>query len=545
MATTYPLTDDPVTASPLEPAPKAAPKPPAPAAPKPKAPAAPAPGAPAQTGGVPYGLTQEESDIRRRQGEIESKIDSMQPSASPPAPQLVPLPAAPTGPLPQEVKHQIGQFGLMTLAMMAISGRASASAFEGATKFLAGAVQGINAGDEQKFRDDFQRWRAGVEDATARNNQALQNYANVLKSRSLTWNQKMQQLRADAALLGDRVTLDKLMTERSDAWLKHLTDVSTANAKLQQNAQKIAIDLQNANEKVRHDKAMEGATSAMLGGGSGGADIGGSHGDDYLKTLPASQADLIKGIDEGRIKISSFAWLKPQGKQLFAQVARYDPKFDMTTYEKRVKTQADFSAGKAAQTITSLNMVLGHMAVLKEAGDAMKNSHMPLFNWAINELRSAMGDPRVVNFNTAKQAVQDELERTFRGAAGSERDIEEWAKNFSPNASPAQMKGAWNIATKLLDSRINSLGEQYSRGMGMNRSGLSLLGPHAQQAYHQIRGENPPAANFGEMGEPMSFDTSHATPSVPPGIPPGSSQIGHTPDGKAVWRAPDGTQYTE
>lgn len=276
-----------------------------------------------------------------------------------------------------------------------------------------------------------------------------------------------------------------------------------ADLKLKQQEEEDKIDYQKQMLELKR-KELSGILGTSEGSPSG------LQGDAYLKTLKPGDADLIRGVDEGRVKISSFAWLRPQGKQLFAQVAQYDPKFDMTTYEKRVRTQEDFSAGKSAQTVTALNMVMGHIATLKRAGEAMDNGDYPSANAAVNWLSNALGNPKVVNFNTAKQAVQDELERVFRGSAGSERDIEEWAKNLSPNASPEQMRGAWGTLVSLLDSRINSLGEQYSRGMGMNRSGLSLLGPHAQAAYRYVSGKRAPETSYGEMGNKMH-----------PGSPPG------------------------
>ncbi len=439
-------------------------------------------------------IDRESAAIGAQSSELERQAASLKPPQAPAEPKLEATPAAPTRALPAEVQHQIGQFGMQSLIMAALSGRNAGEALAGATNYLAGAVAGINAGDEARYRDDLSKWRTGVEAAVASNRDALGQYAAILKSRQLPYEEKLKQLQVLALSLKDRATANAAAQGRLDHLVAHLDSVQQANERLAQ-------EQASLEERVRHDRSMEALRGATSGAPAATpANVKGPRGDAYLKTLPTQQASLIKAVDEGRVKISSFAWLRPEGKQLFAQVAQYDPDFDMTTYEKRVRTQTDFASGRAAQTVTALNMVMGHLAELKRAGEAMNNMDFPAANAAVNYLRQITGDPRVVDFNTARQAVQDELERVFRGSAGSERDIEEWAKNISPNASPAQMDGAWRIMIGLLDSRINSIGEQYSRGMGVNRSGLSLLGPHAQSAYEFISGRKAPPATYEQMG---------------------------------------------
>jgi hypothetical protein len=80
--------------------------------------------------------------------------------------------------------------------------------------------------------------------------------------------------------------------------------------------------------------------------------------------------------------------------------------------------------------------------------------------------RSATGDPRIVAFNTAKQAVADEMTRVFRGTGGSNADIEGWEKNLNAANSPEQLNAAIKQGVNLLASRANAIGEQYKKGMG-------------------------------------------------------------------------------
>jgi hypothetical protein len=113
--------------------------------------------------------------------------------------------------------------------------------------------------------------------------------------------------------------------------------------------------------------------------------------------------------------------------------------------------------------------------------DALDNTSYPLVNEAVNMYRSATGDPRIVGFNTAKQAVADEMTRVFRGTGGSNADVEGWEKNINAANSPQQLKAAIQQGVNLLGSRISAVGEQYKKGMGTSAQPLDLLNSHAKR----------------------------------------------------------------
>jgi hypothetical protein len=91
--------------------------------------------------------------------------------------------------------------------------------------------------------------------------------------------------------------------------------------------------------------------------------------------------------------------------------------------------------------------------------------------------------------------VANELMRVFRGAgSGSMQEIEEWKNTIDSADSPAQLHAAITQAVQLLDSRLQSLGDQYQRGMGQSKDPVTLLSPHAQEVYSALVGGAPPDA---------------------------------------------------
>ena len=213
------------------------------------------------------------------------------------------------------------------------------------------------------------------------------------------------------------------------------------------------------------------------------------HGTDYLKGLPDNIQPQVKALAEGRMSFpSGFALRSPYWQQMLQAVAQYDPSFDAVNYNARAKTRADFTSGTGAKNITSIDTSIGHLGTLLKAADGLDNYRWPAANMLKNLYESATGDPRIVAFNTAKQAVATELTRVFRGTGGSVHDVEEWETNINAANSPAQLHKAIETAVDLLHSRIDAVGEQYKRGMGTSSDVLDLLTPEAKKTLAALPG---------------------------------------------------------
>lgn len=213
------------------------------------------------------------------------------------------------------------------------------------------------------------------------------------------------------------------------------------------------------------------------------------HGADFLKTLDQTTASQVKALAEGRMPFpSGFALKTPYWQNMLQRVTQYDPEFDAVNYKSRESARKDFTSGKSAQAVTSFNTAIGHLGTLAKAAEELQNGSYPAFNTALNFYRENTGDPRVKSFDTARQAVADELTRAFRLSGGNVHDIVGWEKNINAASSPEQLKATIRQAVNLLASRIGAIGEQYKRGMGTTASPLELLSSHARETLASIPG---------------------------------------------------------
>lgn len=220
---------------------------------------------------------------------------------------------------------------------------------------------------------------------------------------------------------------------------------------------------------------------------------------EILAALDPNVASQVKALDEGRMAFpTGFALSKPYWQNMLRIVSQYDPSFDAVNYNARAKTRADFVAGKSAQNITSFNTAIGHLDTLDQSVDALGNTNYGWLNPTIQNVKSATGNTQFQEaqkrFAAAKQAVTDELTRAFRGSGGNVHDIVGWEQTLNQADSPAALHAATKAAVDLLKSRIESVGDQYNRGMGTTRDPLTMLSPHAQEAIARLGGEAPKAA---------------------------------------------------
>lgn len=237
-------------------------------------------------------------------------------------------------------------------------------------------------------------------------------------------------------------------------------------------------------------------------------------GEEYLATLPPSLAGQVKALAEGRRAFPTGAALRsPPIQQLIAAATQYDPTLDAANAATRVATRKDFTSGKSAQNITALNTVLGHLGSLWKSAQDLHNRGFTPWNALANTAESTVGDPSLNNYNLARKAVADELERVFRQSGGNASEIQEWKSTLSSSSSPEQFRGAMSKAVELLNSRLEAMGAQYNQGMSRSDQPITLLKPHAQAVFTALQ----------EGGTGILPD-DNKTPPPPPLTPGGGSK---------------------
>lgn len=254
------------------------------------------------------------------------------------------------------------------------------------------------------------------------------------------------------------------------------------------------IDLDKAQAQMATGGGLFGSSGGMAPNGQQIGSAGG--GDEFLKTLSPSAANMVKGIAEGRMPLpSGFVLKTPFGQQLIAAVNKYDPSFDFVNSGARMNTRKSFTSGPDAGNIAALNTAIAHLGTLQNSFNKLGNTDYPSVNTVKNYLGNELnlGDiqANTSNVGTDATAVSHELAKVFRSIGMSEGEIKEWESRINVNASPKQMNSVIGSALDLMEGRMQALAEKYNQGMGTTKQPLELLSSQAQQSYNSLRGTGP------------------------------------------------------
>lgn len=200
-------------------------------------------------------------------------------------------------------------------------------------------------------------------------------------------------------------------------------------------------------------------------------------GDDFLKSLPQSEARLVKSIADYTVdptKVASLRNPKDAGSErnrLIKEVLQYDPTYDMTQFPSKNKLRTDFNSGAGAKNIRSINTALKHLDSLAEAGGELSNvGGLPLVTTGVNFLKNMAGqlsgNPAKVKFDAAATAVDNELAAVFKGTGATDQEINQWRGSLNSSMSPEQLAAAIKERLELLGGRLSTLKAQYEQGMG-------------------------------------------------------------------------------
>ena len=96
----------------------------------------------------------------------------------------------------------------------------------------------------------------------------------------------------------------------------------------------------------------------------------------------------------------------------------------------------------------------------------LANSKLPAKNLVINYARYATGDPSITDWKTAKNIVDDEVERLVTNAAVTVQGKAMLNNILSSNESSDQQLSQINTLIKIMGGRLSTAMEQYKSIMG-------------------------------------------------------------------------------
>ena len=223
-----------------------------------------------------------------------------------------------------------------------------------------------------------------------------------------------------------------------------------------------------AGEIIKHQQDIKNRAAGVPENiGKIGTTPPGVKNEDALNNLTPGQAQVVKQLVDYKINLpSGMALRTPYWQGILERASLYDTSFDATQYNVRLAVKKDFTSGKSANNIKSLNTAVDHLKTLSDAGKELENGSVQLWNKISNYGLTQVGDSRVTKFNNAATAIENELANVFKSIGATDQEIKAWRENINSSQSPKQLKENIEIVIKLLSGRLSALQNQYEVGLG-------------------------------------------------------------------------------
>ncbi len=367
-------------------------------------------------------------------------------------------------------------------------------------------------------------------------------YADKLKKRveDLTPQEKLDAVQKDTGALA--------LIERAKATIAHPemhTPEEVESAKFylkgqEQNQQRVAVTIQGEQGKLADIEAAK--QIGNIPARSPGIDPN-SRDENVLANLTPVQRQQIKMLANYDMTVTPYMLGKAQNPywaNMMALAQVYDPTFSPAQYEVRQSIKKQYTTGKPAANIVSLNTVIGHMGTLAEMAVRLQNNQAQFANELKNYVRDKMGKSEVNNFNMAATAVIDELAATFKASGVTDQAVNQWKDRIKQAQSPHQLADAIRTGEELLVSRVAGLSGAWHNPSAMGDAPFQFLNPHSIQVLHQL-GLNADRLGLMPQDLPRQGQGQAApAPGQSPGQAPGQSPdiTGQTQGGYLYTAAP-------
>lgn len=367
---------------------------------------------------------------------------------------------------------------------------ANASAAAGTTAYLVGAGRGVGSSDavlqgtisygiqqianlQTQKNGDIIKAQQAISDNDFKYASAIQNRIDKNTALQQTEYDKVQehilQAAKDAQAQSnwqvtsnreDQTLAEKIKTDAFDAAYK-LEDLALkkqANS-IANTANSLNLPVVQTNTKGVPVKATQDQFLATLPGGSNGA-----------------MATGIKGLSSYTIDPNTFSGRIAKGQnesprqQMVTMAQQYDPTFDEKQYSARSSYLKNLQSGNLSTAINAANKATQHLVAFTNSVQSLGNVGIPFIGGLINAGKNAAesaNNPNVKQAQTEATGVKDELAKFFKGTGVTDiTSINDWGKQLSPNASPAELKGTVQGAITLMAGQLDTMTQQYTNTMG-------------------------------------------------------------------------------
>lgn len=356
-------------------------------------------------------------------------------------------------------------FGSKVGILAALASLATRRPLTSSLNAMAAGAKSIKDGNALAYKRSFDEWEKNSEHAFKMFDAENKSYNNLLDLAKTDYESAMSGVKTLAAM-----TNDKAMTTAAE--MKGIEGVEQLN--IERN--RLGLEAQEAQAKmipsrifnqalteyrVKNGKEPDANTMGQLwmqaqtGFGIGTKAGSGENGGDMA---------MVDAIAHYRAPPLTISTRNPQNKNIMEAVYALHPEYREAKYSSIKKAYADFSDGPSGKLITSGNVAIQHLGMLRDAAHALKNGDIQAFNAAKQHWLQATGSALPTNFDGISGIASDELVKFIVGGGktgGALADRQEMKETLSRAASQGQLDGQMDSYIGLMAGQVAGQKKRY------------------------------------------------------------------------------------
>lgn len=208
---------------------------------------------------------------------------------------------------------------------------------------------------------------------------------------------------------------------------------------------------------------------------------------DVVASEDQGMADLVKGIADNKISLSTLSNKGGHREKIASMVLQYKPEYDSKEMPVMLAGEKAFTTGRQGQQVKSFNVAINHLGTLAKVADALQANDSQTLNKLTQSIGKEFGDVDITNFESVNKVVSDELVKAIVGGGatggGALADRKAAEETVRASKSPAQLKGTIEKYIELMHGQLEGNDKQYEAATGKKDFADRFLTKDARDSY--------------------------------------------------------------
>lgn len=356
-----------------------------------------------------------------------------------------------------EQENPVSMFGSKAGLFATIASLFTRAPLTSSLNAMSAGMKAINEGNAVAYQRSYDEWKQNTEYAFKTFDAENKAYDSLLNLAKTDYDTAISGINTLAKMSEDKPAQMAMLLKGIEGIEQLNIERARLSDDMQANYFKVGIPTKIFNESINEFKIKQGRDpnsqelsnlyQQALAGGTGGIQSTAQMIASYQIPMPTGYA--LKNMG---------------GDALVGMVRQYNPGYNASKYGAIQAAYKAFTSGDRSKLITSGNVAIQHLGLLKDAFNAMQTNNVQLLNVVKQKWQVATGSPLPTNYDAISGVAADELTKFIVGGGrtgGALTDRQDMKGTIARKMAQGQGAGVFDMYIGLMAGQLNGQRKQY------------------------------------------------------------------------------------